>query len=828
MKLRITLTVTVLLMQLSCIAQLSDWYQNMEKYWYYRYRLVNDFELIGTGMGNSIPASFRLYTSPGYLNDHSTNTLKWADATQDLGHYISVLALEEHLLVRNGLNSRRTEEELYDALEAFDRLDRTAETFCEDIDNHFPNNPQSWTTPFPQIQNNGTSGSLNGFFIRDDVPFNNNPGPLNPDWNFVGINYDHFNRPGILWHNPLFPPQVNPVDWISGSAFTDRTPEPQNWPAGAPRYPQEGNMDQMVELFTGMGLCVNLLSTTLTYNNVNLRNKAMDAAARMTSWIPKSPMTPWFSEETGIDALMPLNPSNYLYKNAVTQRCVYGTPGNLQYGNALHHCEAGGAICGGVAPAIADAYRKVCANNNNQYLAKAFYMHFMADPFNPVFQIAQIAPAPANGSMMFADEMVAFAKDWHAAPAVNLCPWCPPIPGPNTSWHAIRDHSMDNTFGTPHIPLIYRLVQYGPGSGVNFCPPCHGFHSYEELLNSAPICGPYFDGAPQIGEWTGPDRLGHFHLRHGFQANADDLYNDKTEFNGVDYMMLFNLYSAVKTPRYLNFLINPYYNEGFHTQFPDAANGYVGSHTDRLELDWLEYISSKSHILSNGDVAFRAAKVIDLIPGTFEADYGSYFDAHIEDYVCHGKFNTSTPYHFATDNGVPIEYNAEHNSFAQRPADAPPIDDSEDSLADLIPKEVMLQTAKANLETVIKDIQDPDLLNFVKTMYGLNADGLWDKKNIINTDSTKIDYSNWVNIYPNPTNTSSYLTFQLFDNAKVKIRLINTLGQDFTRLVDYYQTDISESGKYNIVIHSEELTAGIYYCQVVIGNQIVSKKLTVY
>jgi len=35
------------------------WYTNLEKYWYYRYKLVNDFMYIGVNAGESLPASRR-------------------------------------------------------------------------------------------------------------------------------------------------------------------------------------------------------------------------------------------------------------------------------------------------------------------------------------------------------------------------------------------------------------------------------------------------------------------------------------------------------------------------------------------------------------------------------------------------------------------------------------------------------------------------------------------------------------------------------------------------------------------------------------------------
>ena len=33
----------------------DQWYQNLEKYWYYRYKLVNDFLIMGPSEGMSTP-----------------------------------------------------------------------------------------------------------------------------------------------------------------------------------------------------------------------------------------------------------------------------------------------------------------------------------------------------------------------------------------------------------------------------------------------------------------------------------------------------------------------------------------------------------------------------------------------------------------------------------------------------------------------------------------------------------------------------------------------------------------------------------------------------
>lgn len=113
---------------------------NLEKYWIYRARLRNEYMLqvnSNTGLlGTNIPAERR------YPKD-----LVWTDALWHMGHYIAVLATEYKLLQLNGQDCEPTRQELAYALLAIARLDMNAETSY------------------------GSTGILNGFMVRDDVPW---------------------------------------------------------------------------------------------------------------------------------------------------------------------------------------------------------------------------------------------------------------------------------------------------------------------------------------------------------------------------------------------------------------------------------------------------------------------------------------------------------------------------------------------------------------------------------------------------------------------------------------------------------------------------------
>ncbi len=124
---------------------------NHKKYWYYKTRLNNDFLKIGLGSGESMPANERQFTN-GPQFDHNSWKTKWGDASARLGLYLAVLATEYKLLKNSNQDLTRIKHEIFCALNAINRIDFNAEILCG------------------QAVGNNASGSLNGFFVRDDVP----------------------------------------------------------------------------------------------------------------------------------------------------------------------------------------------------------------------------------------------------------------------------------------------------------------------------------------------------------------------------------------------------------------------------------------------------------------------------------------------------------------------------------------------------------------------------------------------------------------------------------------------------------------------------------
>lgn len=125
------------------------------KYWYYRYRLVNEFLIPGLATQNcvasglSIPAGAALH----YKETDTHLKLRWTDnPASGLGYYIGILATELKLLYLYNQPYTNTQQELYYAMKAYERIDINCECLFD-----YPDN---------------TAGGLNGLFARDDVPVN--------------------------------------------------------------------------------------------------------------------------------------------------------------------------------------------------------------------------------------------------------------------------------------------------------------------------------------------------------------------------------------------------------------------------------------------------------------------------------------------------------------------------------------------------------------------------------------------------------------------------------------------------------------------------------
>ncbi|GAB4278091.1 MAG: hypothetical protein Kow0068_01580 [Marinilabiliales bacterium] len=177
----------------------------------------------------------------------------------------------------------------------------------------------------------------------------------------------------------------------------------------------------------------------------------------------------------------------------------------------------------------------------------------------------------------------------------------------------------------------------------------------KDQITTAPLCGPYLwdanndvyfdccgyvEGKPDYGWASGLKFIHSNDAQHGYDDNTTNTRQQIGNFNGLDYMLFYNLYKLVEDPEFYPNLIN---REVFE-EAPYSWYGICKGWTDwPFMYQAFESIESSGKIKNNcdgdqskpGDVTYRAGKNIVLMPG-FQVEHGAKFKAYIESYSCDG------------------------------------------------------------------------------------------------------------------------------------------------------------------------------------------------
>ncbi|MBS1616323.1 MAG: hypothetical protein JST06_09435 [Bacteroidetes bacterium] len=548
-------------------------YRNLEKYWWYRYRLVNDFMKTGTGCGESIPMERWEFTCG--KGPECENKAYWGDATQHLGNYINVLAGEWFLLNHSTGQTRRTEEELYDALYAFERLDEKAEPSWRDYDHYYPGCGQ-----MDLPQGTGNSGDINGFFIRDDVPSLQLP----PNYvtgfpgmdNFITANSAHFHRPGFFYNTPNviiqgdFGPDAN-IQYGGVTVHSQECGTPYPYARG----PGEVSQDQIVQLYGGLGMAGfgHTLTSGLTYNGWNLGEQARLQLYRIFD----------FAGMHGCSS----SPA-YTICNPIDNQCVgipRGNPCNKGGGQILFN--AVGAVNGLSHIGLPSL------SGTGLYPYGRLWNAANSPAWGWLYQAQQWASVttPFAGSikdLYYSNVYANFADDWRVGLRLWLGPWTISLRFINTTEKKINKHATADKWAWPHLPLMYQIINgRGAGSGLKMNPSNYGVISYEEMFDDAPFCGchnydansPSFRSSiPHVSYGDDEDFIGQDGWYWSTANRLQDEYKrglvrDNSDYNNLDYMTVWNLYAEVEGSGAIPLMMNPYYNENYNKNMP-LSNGY--------------------------------------------------------------------------------------------------------------------------------------------------------------------------------------------------------------------------------------------------------------
>lgn len=169
----------------------------------------------------------------------------------------------------------------------------------------------------------------------------------------------------------------------------------------------------------------------------------------------------------------------------------------------------------------------------------------------------------------------------------------------------------------------------------------------EDQIASAPCDGPfsYVDFTPGDDYCADGGWGSRFKWRSGLHIQNNGDTNMCGNYNGLDYMLLYNLYRLVEQPvGYVN-LIDRYINADFPFQIQGSPSVVItyGNDQNAAYIQAFNSITSVSKIynaqnsngLGDGNVTYRAGESITLKPG-FHAEPGAYFHAYIDPLECNG------------------------------------------------------------------------------------------------------------------------------------------------------------------------------------------------
>ena len=630
---------------LQIIAPAQSWH---EKYWFYRYRFRQYFTDIGEGIGKSLVSDARNVHYNDTTCFDERKRIGVGDQTIDLAWYLGILALESYQL---GGQDDMTLTELYYALKAYERLDK-----CED--------KSPWNKP---------TAELDGFFMRYDVALRDG----SYDYDMTNFNYGLSETDLFGKKPPGMPTYVNgfqtfeDVDWFNN---LDLEFESKN---------TSMSQDQAAAMLMGLALVKKLApSGTVEFYNT-IENYTMNFN---------------FQEHAEINAL---NITNYL-KNSIVDIIIENTndifdidnpfieeimqfsdlSDDFDFGNWIIVDPNDDLVYRGKDTRFArKGYIKACeyiTNENISFQGDGFYewealAHFLDFNITP--------PGPYYNRIIWANLAVVgdswnytvpnpFGPDFElrTTPGTidRLLKRCSDkryvisfdAPSGEISLTVYEDYPEMDTDHEKLYNLIW-LALHATSSQDNYDKIDDYEPKIEEILNSAPLCGPYnfaiddseakdiefdFDGCSSC---MLPNRA-----PAGWRS-SNRFRNEPSEFNGFkyprtgnypghDYMMLYLLYRKYRMWWYGdNNGYGPFRNmiESNESQsYPYTQNNtFYGTISNPANLRSFEtfYYNGKIEALNNqnGCLNIRAGNKIKLKAGC-HIDHGSKFSAKIEKYNC--------------------------------------------------------------------------------------------------------------------------------------------------------------------------------------------------
>jgi hypothetical protein len=550
---------------------------NLDKYWDYRTRFFDKFIL------DIDPNSLPTGAPPNGINLpsglYTSSMVKWGDTGIKTGRYITAMATEYKLLQLESLDNSNPQEKIYRALNAINRLDSYAEPFygCG----------VSGDPPCYDYTN------INGFFIRDDVDetfFDYWATHGKSDWENRDSESDHEHEDGILMN--------------------------------------EMSQDQVIHLMMGHSVVKEFVDATITYEDFPCDYVFLTEMAKRQTYRSIKYMQTWNDDNNW--TWKPYGNNNYPGKWVPIFNPLFPPIPNWRIKNP---CSGQNVSRGGT---FFDLYpHKDLFEDAGDWItgeSPASLNYWSPNPLLPPFEL-EINPDLPFGSF-FNDAMkltLATIADVEYSSSLDELFW---------NIRKCADHYNDNISGNPYdiqyfwlddLPMLSVLLHdKDPLSSDLFL---YYYSHIEQLLNEAPVDGPVcYVFPPTEYIWT---RASMFDSPMGVYISNPD--NQRLgEYNGLDYMVLFNLYHLVYKAAFndpisvINDFPTTYTYSSYNFEYGNETIN-IG-HEDNEALYTIHSktdITMNSTVNPNGKIRLMGNTVI-LQPG-FEVKLGGEFIATINE-----------------------------------------------------------------------------------------------------------------------------------------------------------------------------------------------------
>ena len=522
-----------------CFSYAQSPQRNLEKYWHYRDRLRERFVVVSQDVeeeGVNIPAG-----------DIFGDTVSWSDGNSIMSHYLSLLSTELWLLKTNHQDYSQTLAELYYAMLALERLDLYSESHWRRFDGKLKLNAKDSMTA---IHNNEIVNDLgrtpvlsertplpsdiNGMHLRDDVT----PAFWNEHRQHFGVSVCEMSgrhpmeeiSQDVIFHN------------IEGLTLVGKLVGTEN----IANVPVTFKTDIIPQYLTEKGI--------LRGDSVDFVLWASDFICRyITCFQSNKPLRLLFKK------------NHWVLRNTVTGKKVQQGSGDVGWDAWLFYNY--GLMAVGREFTGSDLRRvKGCKKGDWTFQS------ILTDGFNTTIDKAVLSTlAPGynrRGVRITIDVLTAGVYELHILLMKGIAGICNLALGNNNDDYKVRslastsNYLGDSTFivlknrrsydpcqtGQPtvyeHLPLINLALYDLEGRNLHRDSALYRTERavYESLLNEAPFCGPTGKCAPDADRfahnWSETSRcVWPENLRPSRRRPCRDI-----DFNGMDYMMLYNLY----------------------------------------------------------------------------------------------------------------------------------------------------------------------------------------------------------------------------------------------------------------------------------------------